>query len=76
MDLLILFYGEENPGSIAYNQIQGFKDSATSHGGFYIGRYEQGTGNVCKAGINPYVDYNKRSSKKLKLKRYIVEIVM
>ena len=57
------FYGEENPGSIAYNQIQGFKDSATSHGGFYIGRYEQGTGNVCKAGINPYVDITRDQAK-------------
>ena len=48
-------YGEGDSRSVAYGQIETFKESATNHGGFYIGRYEQGTGNVCKAGINPYV---------------------
>ena len=48
------YYGEGYSSSIAKNQIQLFKNSVTSYGGFYIGRYEQGEGNVCKAGVNPY----------------------
>ena len=48
------FYGEGNENSVAKDQIDAFKTSATTNKGFYIGRYEQGTGNVCKSGINPY----------------------
>ena len=49
------YYGEGNSSSIASSTIGAFKTSATTNGGFYIGRYEQGTGNVCKAGVEPYV---------------------
>ena len=37
------FYGEGNENSVAKEQIEGFKTSATTNGGFYIGRYEAGT---------------------------------
>ena len=37
------FYGEGNENSVAKDQIGAFKTSATTHGGFYIGRYEAGT---------------------------------
>ena len=47
------FYGEGDRRSVAYNQIGAFKDSVSRNGGFYIGRYEQGTGNVIKAGVAP-----------------------
>ena len=50
------FYGEGNSSSIASGTIGAFKTSATTKGGFYIGRYEQGTGNLCKAGVEPYVN--------------------
>ena len=51
------YFGEGNSGSVAYNQIGAFKASADpgGKGGFYIGRYEQGAGNVCKAGVTPYI---------------------
>ena len=49
------YYGEGDSRSIASSTIGAFKTSATTKGGFYIGRYEQGTGNVCKAGVEPYV---------------------
>ena len=49
------YYGEGDSRSIASGTIGAFKTSATTKGGFYIGRYEQGTGNVCKAGVEPYV---------------------
>ena len=45
-------------GSYYYGEggtIVAFKNSATTKGGFYIGRYEQGTGNVCKKNVEPYV---------------------
>ena len=50
------YFGEGNSNSIAKDTIGAFKDSSTTNGGFYIGRYEQGTGNVCKAGVEPYVE--------------------
>ena len=37
------FYGEGNENSVAKNQIDNFKESATINKGFYIGRYEAGT---------------------------------
>ena len=43
--------------------IEGFKTSATNNGGFYIGRYEQGEGNVCKAEVNAYVDVTRDEAK-------------
>ena len=46
-------YGEGNSSSIAYNQIGAFKESVSKNGGFYIGRYEQGSNNVCMAGASP-----------------------
>ena len=54
------YYGEGDSRSIAKDTIGAFLDSAKpvsegGKGGFYIGRYEQGTGNVCKAGVEPYV---------------------
>ena len=56
-----VYYGEGDSRSIAYSQIAAFKESAESivndgHGGFYIGRYEQGTGNVCKYNQTPYIN--------------------
>ena len=48
------YYGEGKAG-IAKNTIEAFKTSATNKGGFYIGRFEQGTGNICKKNIVPYV---------------------
>ena len=55
------YYGEGDSRSIAYGEIDAFLESARpvsegGHGGFYIGRYEQGTGNVCKAGVDAYVN--------------------
>ena len=55
------YYGEGNSSSVASGQIDAFKASAEStanggKGGFYIGRYEQGRGNVCKAGVVPYTN--------------------
>ena len=47
------FYGEGDSRSIAYNQIGAFKESVSRNRGFYIGRYEQGEGNVCKVGEKP-----------------------
>ena len=37
------FYGEGNENSVAKDQIEEFKTSATNNKGFYIGRYEAGT---------------------------------
>ena len=49
------FYGEGEHGSVAIAQIGAFKDSVSRNGGFYIGRYELGNGNVVKAGVAPYI---------------------
>ena len=37
------YYGEGNENSVAKDQIEAFKTSATTNKGFYIGRYEAGT---------------------------------
>ena len=37
------YYGEGNENSVAKDQIEEFKTSATNNKGFYIGRYEAGT---------------------------------
>ena len=57
------YYGEGDSRSVAYNQIDAFKTSATNNKGFYIGRYEQGEGNVCKAGVNPYTRITRDEAK-------------
>ena len=57
------YYGEGDSRSVAYNQIGAFKDSVSRNGGFYIGRYEQGTGNVCKAGVAPYTNITRDTAK-------------
>ena len=57
------FYGEGDSRSVAYSQIGAFKDSVSRNGGFYIGRYEQGTGNVCKAGVAPYTNITRDTAK-------------
>ena len=49
-----IVYGEGDSRSVASTQIGEFKDSVSRNGGFYIGRYEQGAGNICKAGVEPY----------------------
>ena len=48
------YYGEGDSRSETFDQIEKFKTSVNKNKGFYIGRYEQGKGNVCKAGIEPY----------------------
>ena len=62
------FYGEGNSSSVASGQIGAFKASAESvvkggKGGFYIGRYEQGSENVCKAGVEPYTNITRDNAK-------------
>ena len=39
----VFFYGEGDSRSVAKNQIEAFKTSATINKGYYIGRYEAGT---------------------------------
>ena len=67
-----VYYGEGDERSCTItngiNSIDAFLDSAKpitegGHGGFYIGRYEQGEGNVCKAGVNPYADVTRDEAK-------------
>ena len=66
------YYGEGDNRSCTIsngvNSIDEFLSSAKpldegGHGGFYIGRYEQGTGNVCKAGVEPYVNVTRDDAK-------------
>ena len=65
------YYGEGDSRSVASTQISDFKASASpesetnpnGNGGFYIGRYEQGTGNVCKAGVAPYINVTRDTAK-------------
>ena len=65
------FYGEGDSRSGVSTQIAVFKASASpkseanpdGNGGFYIGRYEQGTGNVCKAEVVPYVNVKRNTAK-------------
>ena len=65
------FYGEENENSVAKDQIEGFKTSANSNKGYYIGRYEQGTGNVCKAEVDVYTNVTRNQSKTLAEAMYV-----
>ena len=65
------YYGEGDSRSVASTQIAVFKEYASSkseanpngNGGFYIGRYEQGTGNVCKYNQTPYVNVTRDTAK-------------
>ena len=65
------YYGEGDSRSVASTQIAVFKEYASpkseanpnGNGGFYIGRYEQGTGNVCKAEVVPYVNVTRDTAK-------------
>ena len=62
------FYGEGDGRSGVSSQIALFKESAEStanggKGGFYIGRYEQGTENVIKAGVRPLTNITKNNAK-------------
>ena len=57
------WYGEGNSNSVAYSQIGAFKDSVSRNDGFYIGRYEQGTENVVKAGVAPYTNITRDTAK-------------
>ena len=62
------YYGEGDSRSVASAQIAAFKASAESvanggKGGFYIGRYEQGAGNVCKYNQTPYVNVTRDQAK-------------
>ena len=62
------YYGEGNSSSIAYGEIDAFLSSAKpvtegGKGGFYVGRYEQGEGNVCVAGVNPYTNLSRDGAK-------------
>ena len=65
------YYGEGDSRSVASTQIAAFKASASpksetnpnGKGGFYIGRYEQGTGNVCKYNQTPYVNVTRDTAK-------------
>ena len=57
------FYGEGDSRSIAKDQIDAFKTSITNNKGFYIGKYEQGEGNVCKAGVEVYVEITRDKAK-------------
>ena len=47
------YYGEGNDNSVAKDQIEGFKTSATTNKGFYIGRYEAGTETERTAKTDP-----------------------
>ena len=63
-----VYYGEGDSRSVAHDTIANFLNSAKpasegGNGGFYIGRYEQGEGNVCKAGVNAYVDVTRDEAK-------------
>ena len=63
------YYGEGDSRSGVSSKITVFKASAESvtnggNGGFYIGRYEQGTGNVCKYNQTPYVNVTRDTAKK------------
>ena len=63
-----VYYGEGDGRSVASSQIGAFLNSAKpvaegGKGGFYIGRYEQGTGNVCKAGVDAYTNVTRNIAK-------------
>ena len=57
------FYGEGDSRSIAKDPIDAFKTSITNNKGFYIGKYVQGEGNVCKAGVEVYVEITRDEAK-------------
>jgi len=63
-----IYFGEGDSRSIAHDSIGKFLNSAKpvsegGNGGFYIGRYEQGKGNVCKAGVSAYVSITRDAAK-------------
>ncbi len=63
-----VYFGEGDSRSVAHDTIGNFLNSAKpvaegGKGGFYIGRYEQGEGNVCKAGVNVYTDITRNTAK-------------
>ena len=63
-----VYFGEGDTRSVAHNTINNFLNSAKptsegGNGGFYIGRYEQGEGNVCKAGVDAYVEVTRDTAK-------------
>ena len=65
-----VYYGEGatqdkdgSPITPVETNIGAFITNATTKGGFYIGRYEQGTDNVCKAGVAPYVNITRNTAK-------------
>ena len=65
-----IYFGEGDERSVAHDTIANFLNSAKpasegGNGGFYIGRYEQGEGNVCKAGVNAYVNITRDAAKAL-----------
>ena len=57
-----LYRGEGYSSSVASRTISKFKSSANNYGGFYIGRYEQGKGNVIKRNVAPYVSISRNDS--------------
>ena len=64
------YYGEGatqdkagSPITPVETNIDAFKTSAATKGGFYIGRYEQGAGNVCKAGVDAYTNVTRATAK-------------
>ena len=57
-----LYRGEGYSSSVASRTISKFKSSANNYGGFYIGRYEQGQGNVIKRNVAPYVSISRNDS--------------
>lgn len=51
-----IFYGEGDSRTGLSEAIKEFKTSVSKYGGYYIGRYEQGIGNVIKKNIKPWVN--------------------
>ena len=63
-----VYFGEGDTRSVAHETIENFLNSAKpvsegGNGGFYIGRYEEGKGNVCKAGVSAYVSITRDAAK-------------
>ena len=63
-----IYFGEGDSRSVANDSIGNFLNSAKpsekgGNGGFYIGRYEQGKGNVCKSGVSAYVSITRDTAK-------------
>ena len=63
------FYGEGDSRAVQ-THIEDLKSSTKpisegGYGGFYIGRYEQGEGNICKANVTPSVNYTRNEAKSL-----------